>query len=42
MPMLSSSGVRPGGQVDVAQVDAQLADAELVAVAQLGRGSSGR
>ena len=36
MPMLSSSGVRPARQVDVAQVDAQLADAELVAVAQLG------
>ena len=36
MPMSSFSGVRPAGRSTSVQVEAQLADAELVAVAQLG------
>ena len=40
MPMSSFSGVRPAGRSTSREVEAQLADAELVAVAQLvdGRG----
>ena len=36
MPRSISSGVSPGGQLELAQVDVQLADAELVVVAQVG------